>query len=107
MLIALILTILLECAALFAMGERSPLLYVYWIALTTLTNIPANLYVNLVFTGGTLGRCLTIAAVELLVFITEFLLCLLYTRDKRKSAKYSAVCNATSFCIGGLLFLIF
>ena len=105
--LALILTILLECAALFAMGERSPIFYVYWIAVTTLTNVPANLYVNLVFSGGRLGLALVIAVIEALVFLSEFLLCLAYTRDKKISAKYSAVCNVTSFGIGSLIVLLF
>ena len=105
--LALILTILLESAALFALKERSRLFYVYWIAITTFTNIPANLYVNFVFSGGTLALCLTVAVIEALVFVTEFLLCYLYTRDKKISLKYSAICNATSFGIGSLILMLF
>lgn len=104
--LALILTILLECAALFALGERSLIFYIYWISITTLTNIPANLYVNLVFSGSLVQLCFVIAIIELLVVVSEFLLCLAYARNKKTSLKYSAVCNATSFGIGSLILML-
>ena len=102
----LFLTIILECAALLIMKEREPLFYVYWIAITTLTNLPANLFVALVFSGTNPMYYLTVAIIEALVFTAEFLLCLAYTKDKKKSAKYSAICNLTSFGIGSILLLI-
>ena len=102
----LILTILLESLALILMRERSPLFYVYWIAVTTLTNIPVNLYIQLVFSGTNIGYWLTVAVLEALVFTVEFLLCLAYTKDKKKSAKYSAVCNLTSFLSGLIIIQI-
>ena len=40
-----IMTIILECLALLIMKERDALFYVYWAAITTVTNIPANLYI--------------------------------------------------------------
>lgn len=102
----LFLTIILECAALLIMKEREPLFYVYWIAITTLTNIPANLFVAFVFSGTKPQYYITVAVIEAIVFALEFLFCLAYTRDTRKSAKYSAVCNLSSFGIGSILLLI-
>ena len=96
----LILTILLEGLALLLMRERSPLFYLYWTAVTTLTNLPVNLYLQFLFTGSILESWLAVAVLEALVFTVEFLLCLAYTKDKIKSAKYSAVCNLTSFLLG-------
>ena len=96
----LILTILLEGLALLLMRERSPLFYLYWTAVTTLTNLPVNLYLQFLFTGSILEYWLAVAVLEALVFTVEFLLCLAYTKDKKKSAKYSAVCNRTSFLLG-------
>ena len=96
----LILTILLEGLALLLMRERSPLFYLYWTAVTTLTNLPVNLYLQFLFTGSILEYWLAVAVLEALVFTVEFLLCLAYTKDKKKSAKYSAVCNLTSFFSG-------
>ncbi len=100
----LILTILLEALALLLMKERSPLFYLYWTAVTTLTNLPVNLYLQLLFTGSILEYWLAVAVLEALVFTVEFLLCLAYTKDVKKSAKYSAVCNLTSF-LSGLVIL--
>ena len=96
----LILTILLEGLALLLMRERSPLFYLYWTAVTTLTNLPVNLYLQFLFTGSILEYWLAVAVLEALVFTVEFLLCLAYTKDRKKSAKYSAVCNLTSFLLG-------
>ena len=102
----LILTILLESLALLLMREKSPIFYVYWIAVTTLTNIPVNLYIQLAFSGTNTEYWLTVAVLEALVFTVEFLLCLAYTKDKKKSAKYSAVCNLTSFLSGLIIIQI-
>lgn len=102
----LFLTIILECAALLIMKEKQALFFVYWIAVTTFTNIFANLYVAYIFSGTQLQYCLTVAVIELLVFTVEFLLCLAFTKDKKKSAKYSAICNLASFGIGSIWILI-
>lgn len=96
----LILTVLLEGFALLLMREKSPLFYLYWTAVSTLTNLPLNLYLSLVFSGSALEYWLTVAFLEILVLGIEFLLCLLYTSDVKKSLKYSAICNFTSFFIG-------
>lgn len=97
---ALILTIILECTVLFILGERSKIFYLYWCAVTALTNICANLYIVFLFSGGEIEYWITAAIIEILVVIAEFLLCLAYTNDKKTSIKYSSICNATSFFVG-------
>ena len=100
----LALTILLECLALLLLKEKSPLFHAYWIAVNTLTNLSINLYLCLVFSGSVLKYWLTVTVIEILVFATEYLLCLLYTKDKKKSVKYSVICNLTS-CLFGLIII--
>lgn len=104
MLAALILTIILECLALFLIGEREKLYYIYWIAITSVTNLSANLYLALVFKGGNIEYWLTVAVIELLVFVCEFVLSFIYTNDWKKSIKNSLICNLSSFLIGLIVF---
>ena len=104
MLAALILTIILECLALFLIGEREKLYYIYWIAITSVTNLSANLYLALVFKGGNIEYWLTVAVIELLVFVCEFVLSFIYTNDWKKSIKTSLICNLSSFLIGLIIF---
>lgn len=103
----LILTIILECLALLVLREKDIVFYIYWTAITTITNVPANLYMTYVFSGGRVGYWLSVAVIEALVLAIEYLLCLAYTRNKRKSIKYSLVCNAVSYFIGSLIIMIF
>lgn len=103
----LLLTIILECIALYFLGERNPRFYFYWIALTSLTNILVNLYIMYVFSGTYLEYSIAVAIIEILVFIAEGCLCYIYTNDKAKSIKYSAVCNASSFLTGLFIQLLF
>lgn len=104
MLVALILTVILECFALFLMGEAEKLLYGYWIAITTATNLSANLYLALVFSGNDLEYWLTAVAIEALVLVCEFIMCYIYTSDLKKSLKYSIICNLSSFLVGLIIF---
>ena len=99
----LILTIILECLTLLLIGERSPIFYLYWIAVTTATNLSANLYIVYVFGGGDVEYYVTVAIIEILVFAAEFALCYVYTSDKRKSLIYSASCNGASFVLGSII----
>ena len=103
----LILTIILECLALLVLREKDIVFYIYWTAITTITNVPANLYMTYVFSGGRLEYWVSVAVIEALVLAIEYLLCLAYTRNQRKSIKYSLVCNAVSYFIGSLIIMIF
>ena len=104
MLIALILTIIIECTVLYLLKERDIFFYIYWIALTSFTNLSANLYLAFVFKGNQLQYWVTAIIVEIVVFVVEFLLSLIYSSDKSKSARYSLVCNLSSFLIGLIIF---
>ena len=107
MLIALLLTVIIEFIALCLLGERSRLFFLYWTAVTAFTNLCANLYISIFFSGDTVEYYLTVAIIEALVFLCEFLLCWVYTEDKKKSLKYSAICNVASYFIGSIVLLIF
>ena len=104
MLIALILTIILELLVLYLLKEREKLLYLYWGAITSFTNLSANLFLALTFNGSTLEYWHNVVIIELIVFLLEFLLCLFYTVDMKKSVIYSLACNLTSFLIGLIIF---
>jgi hypothetical protein len=102
-----LLTVVIEVAALFLMKEREPLFYLYWIAITTFTNLLANLSISFFTFGSYLQYYLAVAVIELVVFTAEYLLALAYTTDKKKSLIYSAVCNISSYTIGSLILLFF
>lgn len=104
---ALALTVIIECIALYFLKERDKIFYLYWGAVTSFTNLSSNLYIALVFSGNTLEYWMTAAVIEILVFVSEFLLCLAYTKDKLKSVKYSAICNIASFIVGLIILPIF
>lgn len=102
----LLLTILIECVALFVLRQKDPIFYLYWTAITTLTNVSANLCLSLMSFDYRAKLCLAVLVIEILVFISELLLCFLYTKNLKKSAKCSAVCNLASFGIGSILLLV-
>ena len=102
----LILTVLIECAALLVLRERDPLFYLYWAALTALTNAPVNLYFRYARLDGIGELCLAAVALEILVFLSEIILCALYKRNLKMAIRYSAVCNVSSVCIGTLIIVI-
>ena len=104
---ALVLTVILEWLALVILGERDKLFYLYWVAVTALTNVLVNLYLTYLFSGGVIEYWINVTLLEIMVLISEFFLCFLYTLDKKKSIKYSAVCNSASFLIGLLIQNIF
>ena len=106
MLISLLLTLVIELATLFLLRNREAIFYLYWAAVTTLTNVLANACMYLVPFEGNRELCALVLALELLVFVSELFLCFLYTKSFKTSAKYSAVCNLASFCIGSPILMI-
>lgn len=100
LLLPLILTLLIEGITLFLLKERYLPFYLYWSALTTLTNVLLNFTLRKLFLNTDIAVFSAIAILELLVFISELALCWLFTRDFKKSAKYSLFCNLASFLIG-------
>ena len=104
MLTALILTVILECSVLYLLGERDKSIYIYWIAVTSFTNLSLNLCLSLAFTQASPEYWLFALIGELIVLFVEFGLCFVYTNDIKKSIKYSLICNLTSFLIGLIIF---
>ena len=103
MLIALLLTVIIECLVLFLLRERRPVFYLFWIALTTLTNLAVNLCVSLVNFGSMAWYVVAVFVIELLVFFTEAFLAYLYTGQLKRCLIYSAACNLASFLVGGIM----
>jgi len=103
MLKALMLTIIIECVVLAILRERDKLFYFFWCVVTALTNLLINTYLVYLFHGGMAEYYLTILFLEIIVFLSEFALCFLYTKDKKKSIKYSLICNMSSLFIGLLI----
>ena len=97
LLIALILTVLIELGVLWLLMERRGKVLALSVVINVLTNVPLNLYVmhvgystKVILTG------------ELLVFIVEALWYLIFIRDIKKAVVYSFLCNAVSL-LSGLL----
>ena len=105
MIVALLLTVILECLALLLLRERDKLFYLYWTAVTALTNTLVNVILLTHFSEATTEYWIAVAILEMLVFLCELLFCFVYTLDIKKSALYSAVCNILSFSFG-LIFQI-
>lgn len=101
LLTALILTIIIELIVLLALRERRGKILAAAIVVNVLTNVPLNLYVNIV--GFSLS---TVVIGEALVVIAEALWYWLFTKDLRQSVTYSILCNATSYSVGVLLWQI-
>ena len=95
LLIALILTILIELGVLWLLMERRRNVLVLSVVINVLTNVPINIVVM------HLGySTMTVLIGELLVFIIEALWYLIFIRDIRKAFIYSLLCNAVSFLLG-------
>ena len=98
MLSALLLTISIEEGMLLLMGEKSKSVLMGAVAVNILTNVPLNYF--LLTCGSTTERLI---ASELIVVAVEALWYFLFTRQWRKAAVYSMLCNATSFLVGILI----
>jgi hypothetical protein len=72
------------------------------IAVNVLTNVPLNLYLN--FIDDSYG---TIFIGEVAVFVIEAIWYWGFTRSLKQATIYSFLCNAISFLIGCLLFILF
>ena len=95
LLIALILTILIELGVLWLLMERRRNVLVLSVVINVLTNVPINIVVM------HLGySTMTVLIGELLVFIVEALWYLIFIRDIKKAVVYSFLCNAVSFLLG-------
>ena len=99
--IALILTILIELGVLLLLKERRIKVLLSSVAVNVLTNVPLNLYFS-----NTDYKWIRVLIYELIVFVVESLWYLCFTGSFRQSAIYSFLCNAISFLVGLLLLII-
>ena len=101
LLTALLATIVIEYGVLLLLGEHRRRVLWASVAINTMTNVPLNLYVQLVSSSLT-----TIIFGELLVIIIEAVCYYLLTRRVSQASVYSLLCNTISFLIGLLVSLI-
>ena len=99
---ALIPTILIEYGVLWMLKERRKKVLLSSIAVNVLTNVPLNLYLN--FIDDSLG---SILIGEVAVFLIEAVWYWFFTRSLKQATIYSFLCNAISFLVGWLLFMLF
>lgn len=99
--IALILTILIELGVLLLLKERRIKVLLSSVAVNVLTNVPLNLY--LASSDYTWSR---VVVCELIVVAIESLWYLCFTGNFRQSVIYSFLCNAVCFLVGLLLVII-
>lgn len=101
LIIALILTILIELGVLWLLKERRTKVLLSSVAVNVLTNVPLNLYFT--YTDYSWGRVLIC---EMIVIVVETLWYFCFTGRFRKSVIYSFLCNAISFLMGLFLVII-
>ena len=101
LLLALIFTIIIEYIVLRCLGERRQKILLSSVVINLLTNVPLNFYIDAA--GYTLPH---IIMGEVAVVVIEALWYWLFTRDLKRSAVYSFLCNAISFLIGLLWAII-
>ena len=101
LLAALIPTIFIELGVLWLLKERRKKVLLSSVAVNMLTNVPLNLYLIYVNDGAA-----TILMGEAIVVLVEALWYYAFTRHIKQACIYSILCNAISFLIGLLLFLM-
>ena len=99
---ALIPTILIEYGVLWMLKERRKKVLLSSIAINVLTNVPLNLYLNFID-----DNSINILIGEVVIFFIEAIWYWFFTRSLKQATIYSFLCNAISFLIGWLLFLLF
>ena len=102
LLTTLVPTILIELGVLWFLKERRKKVFLSSIVVNVLTNVPLNLLVN--HLDGGWGFIL---GGEVVVFIVEALWYFYFTRSIKQALIYSFLCNAISFLIGLLFWLIY
>ena len=101
LLLALILTILIEFVVLLLLRERRRLVLGSSVVINILTNVPLNLFVFYIDSS-----FMTIVIGEVLVIAVETLWYYLFLRNLSRAFIYSFLCNAISFLIGLLAELL-
>jgi hypothetical protein len=101
LLIALLLTILIELGVLLLMGEREGRILWASVVINVLTNVPLNSFLFF-FTADDL----TVIVGEIIVVVVEALWYYAFLKRWKKAIIYSVLCNAISFLSGLLLLLL-
>ena len=101
LLLALILTILIEFVVLLLLRERRRPVLASSVVINILTNVPLNLFVIYVDSS-----VKTIILGELLVVVIEALWYFLFLHNLSRAFIYSSLCNAISFLMGLLAELL-
>ena len=100
--IPLLATIVIELAVLLFLRERRKKVLLGSVGLNVLTNVPLNLYYAHVCSGWT-----TMVVGEIVVVLVEAFGYWWLIRDVQRALVYSLLCNAVSFLIGELFFIIY
>lgn len=101
LLVALVLTILIELGVLLLMGEKQKRILWSSVMVNVLTNVPLNVslfYFEVDDVGVIVG--------EIIVVLIEALWYYVFLRMWKKALIYSVLCNAISFLSGLLLLLL-
>ena len=101
LLIALVLTILIELGVLLLLGERQKRVLWSSVAVNVLTNVPLNTilyYYEVDDVGVILG--------EVIVVVVEALWYFAFLKSWKKAVVYSVFCNVISFLAGLVLLLL-
>lgn len=101
LLIALVLTILIELGVLLLMGERKRRVLWSSVVINALTNVPLN-----VFLFYFEANDMTVIVGEVVVVAVESLWYYAFLRKWKKALAYGVLCNAVSFLTGLLLLLL-
>mgnify|MGYP006873019760 CR=1 FL=1 len=102
LLIALLLTILIELGVLLLMGERQKRVLWSSVVVNVLTNVPLNLSLFYLEADDK-----TVIVGEIVVVVVEALWYYAFLQKLKKALVYSVLCNAVSFLSGLLLLLLF
>ena len=99
-LLALVATIIIELGVLLLLRERRKRVLWASVLVNVLTNVPLNLFAN------NLHGLEDVLLAELLVVVVETIWYCFFVGDVKKAAVYGFLCNAVSFLVGLLVFLM-
>ena len=102
LIIALVLTVLIELGVLLALRERRISVLAMSVGANVVTNLTLNLWLNL--TDGI--TVMQIIAAELVIIVAEAVAYRCVVNSMRQAAIYSLLCNGISFLTGELLQLL-
>lgn len=102
LLIALVLTIIIELGVLLLLGERQKRVLFSSAVVNTLTNVPLNI---ILYYFGTDDAGVIMG--EIIVVVVEALWYFAFLKKWKRALMYSVFCNAISFLAGLVLLILF